>query len=106
MARRIREFIEIRDHLSLHQLIEKLEQVRKTLPSQSSPELRLSGDDVFGRKLTISYLRELTQEEEELEARYASATLRSMESKIDRLREQLEAINQLQFGQPALRAVA
>ena len=69
MTRRIREFIEIRDHLSLHQLIEKLEQVRKTLPPESKPELRLSGCDVFGRRLTISYLRELTQEEQALEAR-------------------------------------
>ena len=106
MARRIREFIEVRDHLSLHQLIEKLEQVRETLPPDSKPELRLSGDDVFGRRLTISYLRDLTQEEEALEARYAEATLRAMESKIDRLREQLEVINQVQFGRPPIRAVA
>ena len=106
MARRIREFIEIRDHLSLHQLIEKLEQVRETLPPESKPELRLSGDDVFGRRLTISYLRELTQEEQALEARYAAATLRGLESKIDRLREQLEVINNLQFGGQGMRAVA
>ena len=99
MARRIREFVDIKDHLSLDQLIDKLEQIRETLPAEGSPELRLAGDDVFGRKLTISYLRELTDAEEALEARYAVATLRAVDSKIHRLREQLEVINSVQFGQ-------
>ena len=103
MARRVREFVDIRDHLSLDQLIGRLEKIRATLPPECSPELRLSGDDVFGRKLTISYLRELTESEEELEARYAAATLHAMESKVRRLREQLEVINSLQFGQDVRR---
>ena len=106
MARRIREFVDIKDHLSLDQLIDKLERIRETLPQECSAELRLSGDEVFGRKLTISYLRELTQSEEELEARYAAATLQALDAKIHRLREQLEVINSMQFGQDVRRAVA
>jgi hypothetical protein len=106
MARRIREFVDIKDHLSLDQLIDKLEQIRETLPQECSAELRLSGDEVFGRKLTISYLRELTASEEALEARYAAATLHALDAKIHRLREQLEVINSMQFGQDARRAVA
>jgi hypothetical protein len=33
--------------------------------------MRLRGDDIFGRKLSISYLRDQTREEAECEARYA-----------------------------------
>ena len=81
MARRIREFVDIKDHLSLDQLIDKLEQIRETLPQECSAELRLSGDEVFGRKLTISYLRELTQSEEELEARVFAWAKQSAEAR-------------------------
>jgi hypothetical protein len=61
---------------------------------------------VFGRKLTISYFRDMTEDEAQLEARYAAATLQALEVRIDRLREQLEVINHLQFGQEMTRAVA
>ncbi len=73
MSRRVKEFIEIEDHSSLEDLIAKLNEVREALPSDSEAELRLRGDDVFGRKLSISYFRDQTAEEAECEQRYAEA---------------------------------
>ena len=63
MSRRVKEFIEIEDHSSLEELIAKLIEVRNALPADSEAELRLRGDDVFGRKLSISYFRDQTAEE-------------------------------------------
>jgi hypothetical protein len=73
MSRRIKEFIDIRDHASLDDLIGKLIEVRDSLPTGAGPELRLRGDDIFGRKLSISYFRDMTAEEADCEARYTSA---------------------------------
>ena len=71
MSRRIKEYIDIKDHASLDDLIRRLTELREHLPEDAGAELRLRGDDIFGRKLSISYFRELTQEEAECEARYA-----------------------------------
>ena len=71
MSRRVKEFVDIDDHSSLEELIERLVALRDRLPEDAEAELRLKGDDVFGRKLSISYLRPLTDEEAECEARYA-----------------------------------
>jgi hypothetical protein len=71
MGRRVKEFIEIEDHASLDDLIAKLRAVRESLPPESEAEMRLRGDDVFGRKLCISYLREQTEEEAACEQRYS-----------------------------------
>ena len=71
MTRRIKEYVDIKDHASLDDLIGRLIDLRNTLPDDAAPELRLRGDEVFGRKLSISYLRDLTPEEAECEARYA-----------------------------------
>ena len=71
MTRRVKEFIDITDHESLDQLIGKLIEVRDSLPDDSEAELRLRGDDVFGRKLSISYFRAQTQEEADREQRYS-----------------------------------
>jgi hypothetical protein len=73
MTRRIKEFIDITDHNSLDELISKLTEVRDSLPADNEAELRLRGDDVFGRKLSISYFRAQTPEEAECERRYAGA---------------------------------
>lgn len=72
MSRRIKEYVDIRDHATLDDLICRLVELRGTLPQDAEAELRLRGDDVFGRKLSISYLRDLTAEEAECEARYAN----------------------------------
>ena len=77
MKRRVKEFTEIDDHSSLDELIAKLIEVRNGLPPQSEAELRLRGDDVFGRKLSISYFRDQTTEEADFEKRYAAAAKES-----------------------------
>ena len=74
MSRRIKEYIDIRDHASLEDLIRRLVEVRDSLPADAGAELRLRGDDIFGRKLSISYFRDLTEEEAQCEARYADAS--------------------------------
>jgi len=85
MSRRVKEFVDIPDHVSLDELIEKLIEVRGSLPKNAEAELRLRGDDVFGRRITITYLRNQTKEEVEVEKRYADA------HKEARLQQQLAA---------------
>ena len=70
MTRRVKDYVDIRDHLSLDALIERLVELRERLPEDSEAELRLRGDEVFGRRLSIAFLRPLTNEEAECEARY------------------------------------
>ena len=91
MGRRVRDFIEISDYTSLDSLINTLVAIRDNLPAEAEPELKLRGDDVFGRRLTISYLRELTVEEAECDARYTGGVIESDPS-LDDLREKLEKI--------------
>lgn len=79
MSRRVKDYIDIKDHATLDDLIGRLVDLRSALPDDAEAELRLRGDDIFGRKLSISYLRELTQEELEVEARYAKAGVSSPE---------------------------
>lgn len=71
MSRRVKDFVEIADHLSLDDLIGKLTEVRDNMPDGAEAELRLRGDDVFGHRITICYFRPQTEEEAELEQRYA-----------------------------------
>ena len=73
MSRKIKEFIEIRNYTSLDHLIDELIEIRSSLPSSAEPEMRMKGDDVFGRLLSISYLRLQTPEEAACDARYAEA---------------------------------
>ena len=58
MSRRVKDFIEISEYTSLDRLIDYLKTIRDNLPDDSEAELRLKGDDFFGRRLTISYTRE------------------------------------------------
>ena len=92
MHRRVKEFIEIEDHSSLDALIERLVEIRDGLPPSSDAELRMRGDDVFGRKLSISFLREQTREEAEIEARYADAAKESRERELARLQDELGVV--------------
>ena len=61
MSRRVKEFVDIEDHLELDALIGRLCELRESLPADADPELRLRGDEVFGRRITISYFRPLTR---------------------------------------------
>jgi hypothetical protein len=92
MRRRVRDFIEISDYTSLDRLITALTAIRDSLPGDAEPELKLKGDDIFGRRLSITYLRELTVEEAECETRYTGAVLDGDNPKIDELRCKLDKV--------------
>lgn len=92
MKRRVKEFIEIADHSSLDELIAKLSELRDGLPAEAEAELRLRGDDVFGRKLCISFFRDQTAEEADVEARYANACKEAREKELSRLQEELGVV--------------
>ena len=93
MARRVKDFIEISEYTSLEMLIDYLKTIRDNLPADSDPELRLRGDDFFGRRLTISYSRELTPEEEERDTRYTGATaLPESEDWLEQLKRKLDKV--------------
>lgn len=89
MSRRVKEFVDIADHVSLDELIEKLADVRASLPPDCDAELRLRGDEVFGHRITISYLRALTHEELEIERRYAEAEKEAKARELERLQAEL-----------------
>ena len=92
MSRRVKEFVDIADHLSLDELIEQLADVRASLPENSEAELRLRGDDVFGHRITISFLREQTAEEAEIEKRYVEAQKEAKARELERLQAELGVV--------------
>jgi len=92
VARRVKDFIEISEYTSLDKLIEYLKTIRDNLPADAEPELRLRGDDFFGRRLTISYSRELTPDEEERDTRYTGAALPESEDWIEQLKRKLDNV--------------
>ena len=92
MSRRVKEFIEIEDHSSLDELIAKLVEVRGALPANCEAELRLRGDDVFGRKLSISYFRDQTKDEAACEKRYADACKEAKERELAKLQDELGVV--------------
>lgn len=90
--RRVKEFVEISDHTSLDMLIKTLVAIRDTLPENAEPEMKLRGDDVFGRRLSISYFRERTREEIAIEERYAAAHWSADAAEFAKLQEALDQI--------------
>jgi hypothetical protein len=92
MERRVKEFVDISDAVSLEVLIEKLSALRDSLPAESDAELRLRGDDVFGHRITISYFRSQTEEEAECERRYADAAREAKERELARLQAELGVV--------------
>ena len=92
MSRRVKEFVDIADHLSLDELIEKLAEVRAGLPEDCEAELRLRGDDVFGHRITITYLRAQTAEEAECEKRYSEAQQEAKARELERLQAELGVV--------------
>lgn len=89
MSRRVKEYIDIQDHESIDELIEKLVEIRDSLPEGCDAELRLRGDDVFGHRITVSYLRGQTAEEAECERRYAQAAKEAKVKELERLQAEL-----------------
>jgi hypothetical protein len=92
MSRRVKEFVDIADQLSLDDLIQKLAEVRDRLPGESEAELRLRGDEIFGHRITITYLRDQTAEEAEIEKRYAEQTREAKERELERLQRELGVV--------------
>ena len=89
MPRRIKDFIDISEYTSLDDLIRYLETIRDNLPAEHEAELKIRGDDVFGRRLTITYFREQTPDEAELEAKYSNA---DEDRAIEELRHKLDKV--------------
>ena len=94
MPRRVKDFIDISEYTSLDDLIRYLETIRDNLPADHQAELKIRGDDVFGRRLTISYFREQTSEEVELESKYGGddadgASIEQLRRKLDDIPFQL-----------------
>ena len=90
MPRRVKDFIEISDYTSLDQLIHYLGVIRDNLPADHEAALKIRGDDVFGRRLTITYFREQTPEEVALEQRYGGSDGAGAE--IEQLRHELDDV--------------
>ena len=89
MSRRVKDFIEVKDCTSLDDLIERLNEVRASLPAESDPQVKMRGDDIFGRHLSVSFYRPQTAEEAECDARYADAYRASRERELSRLQDEL-----------------
>jgi hypothetical protein len=105
MGRRVKDFIEISEYTSLDQLINTLTAIRGSLPEESEPELRMKGDDVFGRRMSISYFRELTDEEAACEAKYSGADLPGPNAEIDALTGKLDSVGYEREGRIAKRRI-
>ena len=90
VPRRVKDFIDISEYTSLDDLIRYLETIRDNLPPEHQAELKIRGDDVFGRRLTISYFREQTPEEVELESKYAGGDKEA--ANIEQLRRKLDEV--------------
>jgi hypothetical protein len=83
MSRRVKEFVDIKDHLSIDELIHKLTEIRDSLPDDCDAELRLRGDEVFGRRITVSYFRPQTEEEAEIDRRYSEAAREAKQRELE-----------------------
>ena len=106
MARLVKDFIEIGDLTSLDGLIQQLTELRETLGESAQAELKMRGDDIFGRHLCIAFLRPQTAEETECEARYADAYEASRDRELSRLEDELGYCALPRGSRHGLRAVA
>ncbi len=91
MPRRVKDFIDISEYTSLDDLIRYLETIRDNLPPEHQAELKIRGDEIFGRRLTISYFREQTPDEVELESKYSEDDDRET-ANIEQIRRKLDEV--------------
>lgn len=91
MPRRVKDFIDISEYTSLDDLIRYLATIRDNLPEGCDAEMKIRGDEVFGKRLTIQYFREQTADEVELESKYSDRDKASGAS-IEELRHQLDEV--------------
>lgn len=106
MNRLVKDFIEVQDYTTLDQLIESLVAARDSLANPAEAEVRMKGDDVFGRRISISFFREQTAEEAECDARYASAYRESRQLEQARLQDELGVCSGTDGRSRRLRIVA
>jgi hypothetical protein len=92
MSRRVKDYVDVEDLLSIDELIEKLTAIRANLPEGADAELRLRGDEIFGHRITISYFRPQTEEEAELEKRYSDEAREAKERELERLQAELGVV--------------
>ncbi len=83
MPRRVKDFIDISEYTSLEDLIRYLETIRDNLPPEHEAELKIRGDEIFGRRLTITYFRDQTADEAELDAKYADPGIEELRKELD-----------------------
>jgi hypothetical protein len=98
VPRRVKDFIDISEYTSLDDLIRYLETIRDNLPPDHQAELKIRGDEIFGRRLTIIYSREQTPDEVELEEKYSAgeddgATIEDLRRKLDEVPYKLGKAN-------------
>ena len=89
MGKRVKEFVEVKGQNGLDDLIARLVEIRNNLPEGTEAEVKLRGDDVFGRHIAISFMRPQTAEEAECDARYMDAYRESRERELSRLQDEL-----------------
>ena len=92
MSRRVKDYVDVEDLLSIDELIEELTAIRANLPEGADAELRLRGDEIFGHRITISYFRPQTDEEAELEKRYSDEAREAKERELERLQAELGVV--------------
>ena len=80
MTRRVKDIFEISEYTPLDDVIERLRTIHASLSEESSPVVAIRGDDFFGQRLTITYLRELTKDEAAMEKRYSAIARRKRSS--------------------------
>ncbi len=106
MSKLVKDYIEIKDFMTLDALIERLVEVRNSLPEAGEAEVKMRGDDVFGRHLSIGYFRPQTEEEAACDARYAEAWRESRERELSKLQDELGVCPLPMRGSRKLRIVA
>ena len=99
MPRRVKDYIDISEFTSLDTLIRYLETIRDNLPADCQAELKIRGDEFFGKRLTITYFRDMTPEEVELEARYSTGE--GNDRRIEELQRKLDELPYRQSGSSA-----
>lgn len=90
MPRRVKDYIDISEYTSLDDLIRYLETIRDNLPDGHDAEMKIRGDEVFGKRLTITYSRDQTADEAALESKYSGST--ADDASIDALTRKLDDV--------------
>jgi hypothetical protein len=106
MSKLVKDFVEVKDYGTLDALIERLVELRDTLPQAGEAQVKMRGDDVFGRHLCVSFMRPQTDEEAECDARYAEAYRESRERELSRLQDEVGFCSVAERPSRQLRIVA